>query len=75
MIQVTNCFSAEKTADTKLQVLSKIYKVIALGSKETVLFPKDNKECVLYNFAYLAVNAKTRIATLFYHNVGDKIYT
>lgn len=52
-----------------------MYKVIVFGSKETVLFPKDNKECVLYNFAYLAVNAKTRIATLLYHNVGDKMYT
>lgn len=74
MIQVIDCFSAEKTGDSKLQILSKMYEVIALGSKETVLFPKDNKGCILYNFAYLAVNAKTRIVTLFYHNVGDKIY-
>jgi len=69
------CFSVEKSTDSNIQVSSKIYKVVAFGSNDTVLFPKENREFVQHSFAYLAVNSKTRTVAVFYHNVGDSIYT
>lgn len=68
-------YSVEKTTDSKIQVLSKIYKVEAFDSNGRVLFPKENKEFIQYSFAYLVVNVKTRTVALFYHNVGETIYT
>jgi len=52
-----------------------MYKVVAFDSNNTVLFPKEFKNPIPYSFAYLAVNPKTRTVALFFHNVGDKIYT
>lgn len=72
---LNKCFSVEKTTDSSIQVTTKIYKVVVFDSNDTVLFPKEIKKSVPFSFAYLAVNSKTRTTAIFYHNVGDKVYT
>lgn len=52
-----------------------MYNVTAFDSNDTVLFPKENVKPVPFSFAYIVVNQKTRTVALFFHNVGDQIYT
>ncbi|XP_060863401.1 cilia- and flagella-associated protein 300-like isoform X1 [Metopolophium dirhodum] len=67
--------AVEKIPGSGVQVSSKVYKIVAFDSNDTVLFPKECRNLIPYSFAYLAVNPKTRTVALFYHNVGDTIYT
>lgn len=69
------CFRVEKIPESGMQVSSKMYQVVAFDSNDTVLFPKEIKSPISYSFAYLVVNPKSRTVALFFHNVGDKIYT
>lgn len=68
------CSSIEKSTNSKIQISSKIYKVLVFGSNDKIIFPKYNEESIPYSFAYLSVNQKTRTVALFFHNVGDTIY-
>ncbi|CAH1713582.1 unnamed protein product [Aphis gossypii] len=67
--------AVEKIPESGIQVSSKMYQVVAFDSNDTVLFPKEIKSPIPYSFAYLVVNPKSRTVALFFHNVGDKIYT
>ncbi|XP_026809487.1 cilia- and flagella-associated protein 300 isoform X1 [Rhopalosiphum maidis] len=67
--------AVEKIPGSGIQVSSKMYQVVAFDSNDTVLFPKESKNSIPYSFAYLVVNPKSRTVALFFHNVGDTIYT
>lgn len=67
--------SVEKIPESGMQISSKMYQVVAFDSNDTALFPKEIKSPIPYSFAYLVVNPKSRTVALFFHNVGDKIYT
>ncbi|XP_025424359.1 uncharacterized protein C11orf70-like isoform X2 [Sipha flava] len=67
--------NVEKVTDFGIRVSSKIYKVVAFNSNNKISFPKESINSAPYSFAYLSVNPKTRTVALFFHNVGDKIYT
>ncbi|XP_050442531.1 cilia- and flagella-associated protein 300-like [Adelges cooleyi] len=67
--------AVEKMSDSKQpSVASRVYRVVALNSNNTVIFPKAHTESADYSFAYLTVYPKTRTVALLVHNVGSTIY-